>query len=93
MRGGPRGRGWVEGRHSLPGSGLRFGARTPAPLPSFERGDPKGPASGVFGKLGGMLAGVESQCAQEQGCCAGAAAGTKGTFLLRTAGLRVSPGG
>lgn len=40
------GPGWVEGRHSLPGSGLRVGARAPAPFPSFERGGPKGPASG-----------------------------------------------
>lgn len=37
---------WVEGRRSLPGSGLRVGVRAPAPFPSLERGDPRDPRPG-----------------------------------------------
>lgn len=69
------GHGWVEGRHSLRGLDS---ASAPAPLPLSPASSAgvRGPASGVSGKLGGTLAGVEGSVRVGAGMLCGAAADT-----------------
>lgn len=93
--GQPQGAGAPRGGLGAAASRRLASAPEAPPLsPGLRAGSVRCPESGILGKLEGMLAGVEgSVCAGSRDAARARPRAPRGTSVLRTAGLRVSPGG